>query len=238
MSDMYELLLQLPLFQGINRARLAELIEKTKFHFLKYPAGTRIVTREEPCTHLKFLISGKVRTELVNHNGKIKILEEFSAPNVLAPNFLFGANTHYPYDIYAVEDTGIMQIDKSTFISLMQSEEIFLLNMLNITSHKSQQSLESFSFFTSGDMKEKLANWILNFTNRKGDNIKIVCKQKDLYTFFGVQRTVFMYALQELKEKNIIDFNMKEITILDRYALQEIGTPTEEEKYIHPSIKP
>lgn len=237
MFNMYDLLLQLPLFQGINRTRLAELIEKTKFHFLKYPAGNQIVMHEEPCTHLKFLISGKIRTELTNSNGKIRILEEFEAPNVIAPNFLFGAITHYPYDIFAVEDTGIMQIDKPTFISLMQTEEIFLLNMLNITSNKSQKTLDSFSFFTSGDMKGKLASWILNFTNRKGNNIKIICKQKDLYTFFGVQRTVFMYALNELKEMNIIDFNMKEISILDRYALQDIAYQQEDTDSINFMLK-
>ncbi|MEG1587077.1 MAG: Crp/Fnr family transcriptional regulator [Bacteroidales bacterium] len=236
MTDMYDLLLQLPLFQGINRNRLSELIEKTKFHFLKYPAGAKIVSCAEPCTHLKFLISGKIRTELINNNGKIKITEEFQAPNVLAPNFLFGATTHYPYDIFAVENTGIMQIDKATFISLMQNEEIFLLNMLNITSNKSQKTLESFSFFTSGDMKEKLASWILHFTNRRGEEIKIICKQKDLYTFFGVQRTVFLYALNELKNRNIIDFNMREIIVKDRYALLNVGAPQAEEVYRHPSI--
>ncbi len=223
MYDMYELLLQLPLFQGINRARLGELIEKTKFHFLKYPSGSQLVKKGDHCTHLKFLISGKIRTELSNMNGKIHISEEFDAPNVIAPNFLFGAVTSYPYDVFAVEETGIMQIDKPTFINLMQSEEIFLLNMLNITSNKSQKSLESFSFFTSGDMKEKLACWILNFTNRKANNIKIVCKQKELYTFFGVQRSVFLYALNELKDMKIIDYDMRQISVLDRYALQQVS---------------
>lgn len=237
MYDMYDLLLQLPLFQGINRARLGELIEKTKFHFLKYPAGTQLVKKGEACTHLKFLISGKIRTELSNSNGKIRISEEFDAPNVIAPNFMFGATTSYPYDVYAVEDTGLMQIDKPTFISLMQNEEIFLLNMLNITSNRSQRSFESFSFFTSGDMKEKLASWILNFTNRKADNIRIVCKQKELYTFFGVQRSVFLYALNELKDMKIIDYDMKQISVLDRYALQQVTMNEEEEEFAESAYK-
>ncbi|MEG1616270.1 MAG: Crp/Fnr family transcriptional regulator [Bacteroidales bacterium] len=232
MSDMYDLLLQLPLFQGINRARLGELIEKTKFHFLKYPAGSQIVTAGEQCTHLKFLISGRIRTEMTNLNGKMKISEEFEAPNVIAPNFLFGASTSYPFNIIALEDVGIMQIDKRTFITLMQSEEIFLLNMLNITSNRSQKCFDSFSFFTSGDMKEKLACWMLNYTNRKASNIRITCKQKDLYTFFGVQRSVFLFALNELKDMQIIDFNSKEIEILDRYALQQISYTAQEEEIV------
>lgn len=230
MFDMYDLLLELPLFQGINRTRLGELVEKTKFHFLKYPAGALIVKSGEQCTHLKFLISGRIRTELSNLNGKIKIEEELLAPNVIAPSFLFGANTTYPYDVYAVEDVGIMQIDKPTFISLMQCEEICLLNMLNITSFRSQHTFDSFSYFTAGDMKEKLALWILNFTHRKAENIRIICKQKDLYTFFGVQRSVFLHALNELKELQIIDYNMKEIDVLDRYSLQRIASLGDEDE--------
>ena len=38
MNSMYENLMQLPIFQGISRNKISELIEKTKFNFLKYPA--------------------------------------------------------------------------------------------------------------------------------------------------------------------------------------------------------
>lgn len=36
MESMFEILMQLPLFQGVSRNKISELIEKTKFHFLKY----------------------------------------------------------------------------------------------------------------------------------------------------------------------------------------------------------
>ena len=37
MDSMYDVLLQLPIFQGVSRNKISELIEKMKFHFLKYP---------------------------------------------------------------------------------------------------------------------------------------------------------------------------------------------------------
>ena len=139
MDSMYDVLLQLPLFQGVSRAKISELIEKTKFHFLKYKSGEQIVSKGEECTHLKFLISGCVRSEMVNKSGKIRVSEVLCAPNVLSPNHLFGRNTNYPSDLYAVEETGIMQIDKQTFIRIMQDESIILINLLNIISRRSQK---------------------------------------------------------------------------------------------------
>ena len=44
MDSMYDVLLQLPIFQGVSRNKISELIEKMKFHFLKYPDGEKIVT--------------------------------------------------------------------------------------------------------------------------------------------------------------------------------------------------
>ena len=210
MNGMYENLMQLPIFQGISRNKISELIEKTKFHFLKYPAGEQVIRKGEECTHLKFILSGKVLSEVI------------SAPNVIAPNHLFGRSTFYPGDVFAVEDTGIMQVSKAAFVSILQNESIFLINLLNILSRRSQKTIESFLSISTGDVKERLAFWILSFTQRKSTDIRIVCKQKDLYSFFGVQRSIFMAALNDLKEKGIIDFTPQEIVILDRYKLKEI----------------
>lgn len=221
MDSMYDILMQLPVFQGVGRPKISEIVEKIKFHFLKYQPGAQIARRGEECTHLKFLISGNIRSEMTNNNGKIKVSEEIHSPNVLAPNHMFGRNTSYPADIYAVDETGIMQIDKASFIQMLQNEPIFLINLLNIISRRSQKSIETFLSLSSGDMKEKLAFWVLSFTQRKSTNIRIICKQKDLYSFFGVQRSVFMNALNELKEEGVIDFTNREIIVLDRDRLKE-----------------
>ncbi len=84
-----------------------------KFHFLKYPDGEKIVTSGEECNHLKFLISGEIRSELITQNEKMRITELIQAPNVIAPDHLFGRDTYFPANLYAVGTVGIMQIEKS-----------------------------------------------------------------------------------------------------------------------------
>ena len=101
MDSMYDVLLQLPIFQGVSRNKISELIEKMKFHFLKYPDGEKIVTSGEECNHLKFLISGEIRSELITQNEKMRITELIQAPNVIAPDHLFGRDTYFPANLYA-----------------------------------------------------------------------------------------------------------------------------------------
>ena len=95
-------------------------------------------------------------------------------------------------------------------------------HLLNILSRKSQKALESFTALSSNDLKERLAFWVLSLTQQKSTDIRIICKQKDLYSFFGVQRSVFLSTLDELKENGIIDYDSKEILILDRARLKDL----------------
>lgn len=220
MDSMYDVLLQLPIFQGVSRNKISELIEKMKFHFLKYPNDEKIVACGEECNHLKFLISGEIKSELITQNAKMRITEKMQAPNVIAPEHLFGRDTYFPANLYAVGTVGIMQLEKSAVIQMLQEEPIFLINLLNILSRRSQTALESFTALSSNDLKERLAFWVLSLTHQKSTDIRIVCKQKDLYTFFGVQRSAFLATLDELKDANIIDYNSKEIAILDRTRLK------------------
>ncbi len=228
MDSMYELLMQLPLFQGISRNRLTELIEKTRFHFLKFSQGECIARRGEQCTHLKFVLSGTIRTELVNKSGKIRISEVLNSPDVIGATNLFGRSTTYPGDIFAETPTSVMQIDKQTFLTVMQEEPIFLINALNMLSRRSQKTVESFLALSSGAMKEKLALWILSVTQPKADSVKVICKQKDLYSIFGVQRSIFINALEELKAEGVIDYMPREIKILERDKLRDILAYEEE----------
>ena len=74
MSSMFELLMNLPLFRGVSRSRIAEVVGSAKFHFLKYPKGETVVRAGEECTHLAFVISGSVRSEISNSSKRFSPL--------------------------------------------------------------------------------------------------------------------------------------------------------------------
>lgn len=222
MNSMFEILMGLPLFKGVTRERIAEIVGMAKFHFLKYLQGENIVTAGSPCTHIKFIISGSARSTIVNSDGRFSVSQTLVAPDVIAPDYLFGKATDYPSTVTAIEPTGILQITKSDYIKILNSDPIFMFNFLNLLSMNAQKAVDGVLALTTGSTEERIAFWIIALTQPSGRDITLSCRQRDLYSFFGVQRSSFISILEGMKERGILDFNQNEIRITNRRDLLNI----------------
>lgn len=214
--------MNLPLFQGISHETLSTLVEKYPFHFLKFKKGDTIIEEGEMCTHLRFIISGSVKIRTTSQQTKVELSQILDAPEVIAPDYLFGRTTVYPSDVIAEEDCGVLQILKTDYIEMLQSKKVLLFNILNYLSRNSQNRIWSFTSKTGGKFTTRFALLIYELTTRNSREIKISFKQKDLCQLLGVRRTTLMLSLDELKMQNIINYSQNEIKVLDRRALIEI----------------
>lgn len=219
MNSMFEILMELPLFRGATRERMAETVGMAKFHFLKYLPSETIVEAGTPCTHIKFIISGSVRSKIVNPDSRFKVSQTLVAPDVISPDYLFGRATNYPCTVTAIEPTGILQIAKSDYIKILNSDEVFMFNYLNLLSMNAQKSVSGVLALTTGSIEERIAFWIIALTQPSGKDIALECRQRDMYSFFGVQRSSFLSTLDSMKERGLLTYDAYKIDIIDRRAL-------------------
>lgn len=224
MESMYEILMALPLFSGVSYAKLSEIVGCTKFHFLKYLKGEKFVSAGEACTHIKFIISGCARLSIVNSDGRFRVSQTLRRPAVIAPEYLFGRATSYPCTATAMEPTGILQISKIDYVRLLNSDPIFLFNYLNMLSVNAQKAVDGVLALTTGSLEERIALWIVSLTQRGGEDITLTCRQRDLYSLFGVQRSSFISTLESMKHKGLIDFTQYDISINSRQDMVALLT--------------
>lgn len=221
MDSIYKKLIQIPVFQGMTEMGFKEIMDSTRFHFLKFSTGETIIREGDEHTDIRFLISGSITSEISNFSKNIKLTETIPAPAVIAPNFLFGKVTKSPVTITADEEAGIMQLDKQVFMELMQRDRIIMLNFLNSISFRSQNYSDAFSNTYSCNFKARFTYWLLYFTKPKAYNIRVYAKTKDLYAFFGVQRYIFISMLDELRDMGIIEYDQRLVVIPNRERLLE-----------------
>lgn len=221
MDSMFEILMGLPLMNGVSRARISEIVGKVKFHFLKYLPGEQIVNVGEACTHLKFVISGTARMSLTSDDGRLVVSQSLSAPSVIAPDYLFGRETVYPCSVTAVNTVGILQFSKADYLTILEMDRVFLFNYLNTLSSNSQKSARGLLVLSGGDLEARIAFWVISLTQSDGTDIKLTCRQRDLYSMFGVQRTSFISVMESMRERGLIEYDSHEIRILSRRALLE-----------------
>ena len=91
-----------------------------------------------------------------------------------------------------------------------------------------QKGVEGILAVATGSLEERIAFWIISLTQPGGTDIKLICKQRDLYALFGVQRTSFIAAMESMKERGIIDYNQNEICIHSRRTLLDLLNSTSE----------
>lgn len=222
MNSMFEILMELPLFRGVSRERIAETVGMAKFHFLKYLPGETIVDAGTQCSHIKFIISGSARSSVSNPDGRFKVSQTLNAPDVIAPDFLFGRATNYPCTVTAIDNTGILQIAKSDYIKILNSDEVFLFNYLNMLAMNAQKSVGGVLALTTGSIEERIAFWIIALTQPTGMDISLECRQRDIYSFFGVQRTSFIASLDAMRDRGLLTYSQNKIDIINRRALLEL----------------
>lgn len=222
MSSMFDLLMELPLFRGVSAETMRNTVGQAKFHFLKYPKGETIITEGQPCTHITFVVSGAVRLTTANRNGRISVSQTLRAPDVVAPEFLFGRATNYPCTVFALEDTGILQVSKSDYVKILNSDPVFMFNYLNIISMNAQKSVTGLMSLSSGSLEERIAFWVLMLTQQSGENIAIEAPLRNLCAIWGVQRSALVEALGRMQGKCVESFGPSGIVFSSRRELLDM----------------
>lgn len=135
---MYEQLTRLPLFQGATKEQIVDIIERLPLHFVKLNAGDKATGRGERCEHVRFIVSGSVNVTQPGDNDTLRY--RLDAPDVLGPECLFGINPHYPFDATAGSDgCGLLLLAKRDFLTMLESNRIFMFNILNMLSTMAQR---------------------------------------------------------------------------------------------------
>lgn len=129
--QIYDKLLQFPLFQGMSRDDLEIVAGHIRFGFQKVPAGRQVISVGDACTHLYFLINGTLRIETFGGEGCYTVEEQMSAPCILQQEGIFGYYQRYTHHFYAQTDLNFLTLDKEEVVRLSEDFLVFRLNLLN-----------------------------------------------------------------------------------------------------------
>lgn len=227
MDSMFQTLVKIPLFSGVSQERMAEVIEKAKFHFLKYTPGNDIVLAGQNVTHLNFIIGGSVRLSIQGIDQGFCIESSLTAPDVIAPDFLFGRHTEYPCTATAIDTVSILSVSKTDYLDMLQRDRIFQLNYLNTLSMNAQKSVLGVQSLTSGSFEERIAFWVVAMTQSRATDIVLRCRQRDLCRIFGVQRSAMIAALDDMHRRGLLRYDSDAVTFHDRRELVSLLLPLE-----------
>ena len=223
MASMYDLLMQLPVFQGVSVEQMTHILEVIPFDFHTYKVDDVILNGGDMCPGTTFLLSGRVRLETPVFNHRVRITQMFDAPYTFSLHHLFGAETRVHSKMTACsEKTGIMLLKKKDFLRILQENDVTLVNTLNMLCTRAQKQHKAIDFSGETDPVLKLASWMLAFTERAAKEVVIEAKESDWCDMMQLDKPSFWRCVASMEGQHILETENGRLKLLDRYGLKSL----------------
>ena len=217
---MIPVLVNNPLFRGITPERLFANLEEISFHTRSYKKGEILAQQGAVCNRLVILTKGSVRGEMIDYSGRLIKVEDIAAPRAIAPLFLFGEENRYPVEVTANEPTEVIELPKSSVLSLFRKNEQFLENYMNLSANYARTLSDKLFFMSFKTIRQKLASYLLRlYKQQQQTHITLDRSQQELSDYFGVSRPSLARELAHMQEDGLLIADRKHITILQKEEL-------------------
>lgn len=180
---------------------------------------------DEPA-HLYHINKGKVKTFLINQDGKEYITGLFNEGDYFGYIPLIG-DSQYEDNAEALEEVELTLIPKNDFKTLLFNNKAiasqFIKMLANNISNKEEQLLE----LAYDTVRKRVARSLLilneKFNKESEQNYAISISRDDLASMVGTATESVIRMLSEFKEDNYISIIGSKITIKDKKALEQLN---------------
>ena len=205
MSSMYETIMELPLFKGIGTEQLSQMLEKTSMEFLKFNEGDIIEKIDIKVNAIDFILSGKVRQIHQLQNFKISIEEILGEGNIIGGLNLFGMNTTHESTSVAEGKVGIMRLEKSQYMNVLQSDRIYLLNFVNYLSAAAQKAPSMFLKTRENSIGRFLETMVYSLCSKRAEIVMLAGTDEEFARLCGVSESDFIsWKMSEQRYNRIL----------------------------------
>ncbi|MCD8185061.1 MAG: Crp/Fnr family transcriptional regulator [Rikenellaceae bacterium] len=215
---MYEILTQCPLFHGLEAAKIEELLSGKEYSTEEFSQGTLVARRNTAYSGLMIILQGEVCGEVEDKRGKRFLVDRITAPQLIAPAFLFGGYNRLPIDVVADGSVTILTLHRGLLFELMQENVIVMSNFIDIISNRANLLTRKIYFLSFKTVREKMMNYLLE-QSRVCKGAVDVSDLNALSEYFDAPRSSILTVLHEMEKHGIIAYDRGKVSILNPKAL-------------------
>ena len=134
---------------------------------------------------------------------------------------LFAKAREYPATVIAVENSKILSFPKQTMLNIMKYNSKFAENMLELLSQKVVILNKKINLIELETIRKKVCKLLLDNYKNKRSLVMQIKSKKELAKDLGIERPSLSRELIKMKNDKLIDFNLKEIIILDLEKVED-----------------
>jgi len=195
--------------------------KKTQITYLK---DETIFKQGAFAPYVLYVVDGLVRAFLQTNNVKQMNIRLATQGDFMAFSSIFGDNV-YNYSAIALKDSTICMIDKSALKQLLMKNADFAMRITSRNCHNEGRYLDIIQNISYKQMRGKLASALLYISSDeflKEDIFQYLTRQ-DIADFASITIESAVKFIKEFEKEGVLGLNGKDIKIIDKNKLEEIG---------------
>src|SRR5262245_21766669 len=215
---------EIALFRDLTEPELSQIT--AKLHGKTYPAGTTLMTVEQPGEVVYFIQSGTVKIHVEQEDGRDVII------SILGPGECVGEMSSLDQvgrsaSVVTIEDSDLLWVDRATFQRFLLELPRLAYNLACVLSARLRLANEQIQALAAREAENRIARQILAFADRYGQQlpngnlyIPIRLTQSDIAALTGSSREHTNKILVSYKERGYISADRRHyLTIHNQQAL-------------------
>jgi CRP/FNR family cyclic AMP-dependent transcriptional regulator len=223
-QDVVSSLSRIALFRNLTEPQLKQLSEV--LHSKTQPAGTTLMTVEQPGEVVYFILSGTVKVHVEQYDGRDVII------SILGPGESVGEMSLLDQvgrsaTVVTIEESEMLWLDRSSFRRFLYEMPLLAYNLACVLSARLRLANEQIQALAAREAENRIARHILAFAQRYGQQlpngdlyIPIRLTQSDIAALTGASREHTNKILVSYKERGYISADRRHyLTIHNQQAL-------------------
>lgn len=227
MAEMYDKLMNLSLFKGINKETMSSFLEKTHLDFRNFSREDIIITPEEECDYVRCILNGKARIIYKTADSSISMTVVIGEDSFIGLEHLFGLVKTYGITVIAQSDLSLIEFSKRQYVNFIRKHEILLFNYLNYLSLRCQK-LQRIIYDTAHiSLLNIILRMIEGTAHRDCTNIRLELDDATIQNLRKCENRTDTEKVDKLIDKGVMRIEGNTIVIPSRHeflsALESLG---------------
>ena len=210
MEAYFEILSRCPLFSGISRQELSEMLRCLEGRILPVSKGSPVFLEGDPAKYVGVVLSGSVQVIRDDFYGNRSVLTAVPPGGLFGEAFACAGLETLPVSVMAAQNSTVLLLDCKKVLSGCSSACAFhsrlIQNLLRGISQKNLILTRKIRCMSRKTTREKLMEYLLEQAKQQGSaEFVIPYDRQSLADYLGVERSAMSAEIGKLKREGILD---------------------------------
>ncbi len=219
MTQYLDVLSQSPLFLGMDRQGIAEVLTCLRARFKTYTKGEILLLAGDNVPELGIVLSGGVVIEREDANGVRTIITKVERGELFAEAFACAGTLHSPVSVTAGTQSEVLWLPATGIVSVCPRScahhTRLVENMMHLLARKNLLMHERLELLSKKTIRERITTYLGMQSRRQGSaRFVIPFSRTELADYLCVDRSALSRELGAMRNEGLVRFHLSEFEML------------------------